>query len=212
MAFSVIGAPGAGAPVAVHHGHVTFDYNQGAHVLFGILVGPGAGAPPCLCLALTMEWLNNWKNQHQAYNAWVAGGPGGVVHGHMVAVFGGFALGAWPATVDGRMLPLPFAAQPPGGLTAGQPWVPVAISFHVQNVLVNARYVILVVTGPLGSHAMGLMRSGNAVHFFDPNHGELHFATALGFAQWFTTGGYKVACMDGLIGLGPVTLRMLRYN
>ncbi len=203
--FSVICAAGGTAPANPHNGFTTFDFNQAVHPAFALVAAGAPGAPTGCCLALTMEWLHNWRAQHIGYQAWVNAGGGGNagVLAHTVAAH--VPPGPWPATVNGIMAPgLGFVAA--GGLVAGPAWGNAAA---LAAVVLAHRYTILVATGGIGSHAFGVFRAGNAVYFFDSNHGEVFFQTALDFANWFF-GNFPITLV-WVTGPAPALSR-LQFN
>lgn len=207
--FSVICAAGGTAPAAPHHGHPTFNFNQAAHAAFGLLMaGGGGGAPPGCCLALTMAWMQSWRNQPmQAFGPWVNGAGAAGVLANTVAVFG--PPGPWHVTTTVLMGGLGFGVAFPG-LVPGPPWLGGAGA--LPALVLSAPYTILVASGPAGAHAVGVRRTGTAVHFFDANHGEVYFPTATDFANWFYGGGYSNHCLSPGVGAAAPTLHSLRYN
>lgn len=141
-----------------------------------------AGLLPGCCLALTIEWLHNWRVHRQGYNGWVGLGGGGHagVLAHTVGVFAGG--GAWPAQTNNIMGGLGFGAV--GGLNNGPAWQ--GIVNGLVALTAAARYTILIAQfAGGGTHAVGLFRTGDGVHFFDSNHGEAFFADSNDFADWF---------------------------
>ena len=185
MPMSAICAVGGRAPIAPHHGHVNFNFDQTAHGAFLLLgAGGGGGAPPGCCLALTMAWLQNWRNPgQQGYTFWVGpggGGNGGVL-ANTVGVFAGGA-GAWAPTTTALMGGMGFVALP-GGLQNGPPWA--GIMQTLPPSLAAARFIILIYTYLGVSHAVGIFRTGVTICFFDPNEGEAYFPTTADFAAWF---------------------------
>jgi hypothetical protein len=209
--FSLICAAGGAAPIGVHHGHVNFDFNQAVHPAFALVgAGGGGGAPPGCCLAMTMEWMHNWAaNGMTAFSAWVnppgAGGNLGVL-ANTVAVFG--PPGPWPATTVVLMGGYGFAPAF-GGLNPGPPWA--LRGPMIRLMATSAAYTILIygAAGAAG-HAVGIKRVGNAIFFFDCNHGEVYFPTADDFAAWFA-GGYSAGVITPLVA-APVVFHSLRFN
>lgn len=207
--FSVICAARGPAPLAGRHAHRTFDFNQATHAAFALVVAPVAGAPRGVCLALTMEWLHNWRaHPMTAYVTWVglAGGGHGNVLNSTVAVFA--PPGPWHATTSALMTGFGFV--PMGVLTAGPTWAGGVGA--LPGIVLGARATILVASGRNGAHAVGVWRVGTSVFFFDPNHGELHFQTADDFAEWFFGGGYSRSCLSPLVGAVAPRFHTLRYN
>jgi len=210
--FSAICNPNGGAaPLTGYHAHRTFDFDQAQHPAFNLVgAGGGGGAPPGCCLALTMEWLHNWRaHPLQAYPTWVNGGGGQLnVLNHTVGVFAGG--GPWHATTNNLMAGLGFAAAFGGALTAGPVWL--GGQAGLSALALSAQFTILIASGRGGAHAVGLKRAGNAVFFFDSNHGELFFQSAGDFASWFFAGNYSWACLRPVVGAVAPKLHSLRYN
>lgn len=203
--FSHMCAAGGTAPVGVHHGNVNFDFNQAVHPAFVLLgAGGGGGAPPGCCLAMTMEWMHNWRaNRARAFSTWVnpvgAGGHVSVL-ANTVAIFAPQA--PWSATAATLMTAYGFT--PVGGLSAGPVWN--LRGPMIRLVVTSATYTILIYVVAGASHAVGIKRVGDAIFFFDCNHGEVFFPTADDFANWFA-GGYSLGAMAG-----PATFFSLRFN
>jgi hypothetical protein len=207
--FSVICAARGAAPLAGYHAHCTFDFNQAAHPAFALVVAPVPGAPSGVCLALTMEWLHNWRaHAMTAYVTWVGvnGGGHANVLNSTVAAFA--PPGPWDVTTSLLMGGMGFV--PFGVLTAGPTWGTGVAA--LPGIVLGAQSTILVASGPNGAHAVGVRRVGGSVFFFDPNHGELHFQAAADFAEWFFAGGYSRACLTPVVGGAAPRFHTLRYN
>ena len=197
MAFTVVGGAGGGAPLTGRKAHVTFDYDQTHHPHYALLqVGAAAGSPPGLCLALTMAWLQNWKTGQgkTAYNKWVGAGGGGDagVLANMVGIFN--PANQWVATTGQLMAGMGFHAQ--GGLGGPEAWM--AVAKKLPELMPEARYMILMAHSANAGHAMGLMRTKDSAHFFDPNHGEIFFQDLQECATWLTAGKYRTACLGNM--------------
>jgi len=207
--FSVVCAAGGAAPLTGLRAHRTFDFNQATHAAFLLVVAPVVGAPRGCCLAMTMEWLHNWRaHPMTAYVTWVGltgGGHPGVL-AHTVAVYA--PPGPWSTTTTTVMGGLGFAAH--GGLTAGPAGAGIAAALSV--LVLGAQSTILIARGALGAHAVGVRRVRDSVFFFDPNHGELFFESAVEFGVWFFAS-FAPACLVPILGAGAVlTYHTLRYN
>ena len=216
MPMSAICAPGGAAPAAPRGGFSTFDYNQAAHPALA-LIGPApAGAPNGLCLALTMLWLKNWRDERHPYNQYIGNGGAGNPHllNYMVAIFGGMGgPAAWAAQTE-TFMTMPVAAgglgfnTVNGGLAVGPRWL--GIVQDLRQLLATARFSILVVANAAGgTHAVGIVRSNRSVYFFDCNQGEVFLRDSDDFVDWFRA--YKNPGF-GYGGVAGPQIWNFRYN
>jgi hypothetical protein len=199
MAFSTVAGATGAAPLRDFRGHVSYDFDQTQHAAYNLAqVGQAAGAPPGICLALTMAWLQHCRAHRQVrqlqttainqppnsavyrdltFAGFVGpnGGGAGAVLNDVVAIFHPVPAN-WPATVSNLLQGRGFVPQ--GGLTV---LPPVGLAGRIAD----HRYTILCASAGNAGHAMGILRAGDAARFFDPNHGEIHVASRQDLAEWF---------------------------
>ena len=180
------------ASAANHHGHVTFDYAQTTHPSYNALV-PVMGniaARPGLCTALCMTWLIGWRETNPRAFAESAesnlGQQSIIAYTNMICQ----VAANWRGATNNIMQQQQFVGA-------------VDQALHPANVLnlsaavAAHRYTILVGYGAgADSHAVAVLRAGQACSFFDPNEGELHFKTIADFAAWFfeALNGFQSLC------------------
>ncbi len=209
------------AGIGAHHGFVTYDYDQSTHAHFVAAVGPGG--PTGCCLALVIEWFRHWLQArpggglpvwggYEQYVNSVAGAANVALNTNAINLAGG----GWPAAADVAMGGVGggVAAMPPGGLQAGPAYVAMGLaagpaflgpaaalnSAALQPIPAAARCTILIAAGAGGSHAMGILRTGQSLYYFDPNHGEIRFPSATDFANWFFSG-YSAQTLAAVVGV-----------
>ena len=181
------------ASAAARHGHVTFDYAQANHSDYVALTGGvmgGAATRPGLCTALCIVWLDGWRPGNlRAYTEHVESAVGR----NEVTTYTNQICTApnWRTETNNIMGQLTL------GNAANQAVHPVNLATLTAAVLA-ARYTILIGynTGGPNSHAVAVLRAGQACLFFDPNEGEVHFRTHNDFGNWFfeVPNGFRARC------------------
>lgn len=187
------------------HGFATFDYDQANHPDYPALVANhGVAARPGLCGALTILWLDGYKN-HRGLRAFrpyaetdATGRTSVTTYTNEIATAGA----GWQARVNGIMTGLGFGAAGSTAVGAGQ----------LDDVLATTQYGILVAYSAAQSHGMGVRTAGRSILFFDPNEGEVHFPNRADFGTWvYGPIGFSARILARAYG-SSYRLMMMKYT